>query len=167
MGVFGGFIYGGESVGGDVYGSDVDILLTDLIRSNILRILLEQPVVVNAAYSDPANYTITVIAGSGQEIAVRSVLSVQADTAEEVLLVIDKVDQGTTYSVTVGAAVVSVTGQNVVGTSQFVGRRTKTENMVRGLPAHFNKQPDALICSLLSAIGLSDELIGGSLDEAT
>lgn len=167
MGVFGGFIYGGESVGGDVYGPDVDILTTDLITADVVRIRLESPVVVDDAYRDPTNYTLTVVSGPGQELAVRSVLPIQTNIASDIILVIDKIDKGTIYAISIGSAVISTTGQSVAASTEFTGRSTKTENMVRGLPAHFNTAPDSVICCLLAAIGISDDLIGGSLDDPT
>jgi hypothetical protein len=165
VGVFGGFIYGGEAVGGDVYGPDVDVLAADLISADAVRINLDAPVVVDDAYKDPTNYSVSVISGPGQTVAVRSVLPIFEDTTSEIILVIDKVSKGTTYEVSVDANVTGVSGQGVAGAAQFVGRRTKTENMCRGLPAHFNVLPESCIRNVLTAIGLADEDIGGSLDE--
>lgn len=165
MGVFGGFIYGGESVGGDVYGPDVDILAADLIAADAVRVNLDLPVVVDDAYNDPTNYSITIIEGTGQDVSVRSVLPITTDTATEIILVIDKVSKGTTYEVSVGASIRSTEGQTVAGSAQFMGRRTKAENMVRGLPAHFNRFPESCLRNVLTAIALADEEIGGSLDE--
>jgi len=164
VGVFGSFVYGGEGVGGDVYGPDVDVLSIDLISADVLRIRLDLPVIVDAAYNDPTNYTISVLSGPGQALHIREVLPIQTDTASDIMLVIDRIDKGTTYVVTVGAAITSTKGQNVVGSSQFVGRSTKTENMIKGLPAHFNKTPKSTIRNIMAAIGISDDLIGGSLD---
>lgn len=165
MGVFGGFIYGGEAVGGDVYGPDVDVVAAELIASDALRVNVELPIVVDEAYNDPTNYSIAVISGGGQDVAVRRVLPINDDTTTEIILIIDRVSKGTTYEVSVGAALRSALGQSVVGSAQFVGRRTKTENMFKGLPSHFNTYPESTIRHVLTAIGLSDETIGGSLDE--
>lgn len=165
MGVFGGFIYGGESVGGDVYGPDVDVVAAELIALDAVRINVEAPIVVDAAYNDPANYNISVVSGPGQGVSVRRVLPTNDDTTSEIILIMDKVSRGTTYEVSIGAALRSSLGQSVVGTAQFVGRRTKTENMIRSLPAHFNTHPESIVRSIVTAIGLADETIGGSQDD--
>lgn len=165
MGVFGGFIYGGEGVGGDVYGPDVDILSAELISADAVRINFEQAIVVDEAYNDPTNYSITKVSGDGQDVSIRTVLPIGLDTTTEVILVVDKISKDSVYQITVGAAVTSAVGQNVVGAAEFTGRRTKVENILRGLPRHFDQRPESVLRTVLTAIGLSDETIGGSLLE--
>lgn len=165
MGVFGEFIYGGESVGGDIYGPDVDILGAELIAPDTVRINFESAIVVNDEYNNSSNYEVSIVAGNGQDVAVRSVLPIFADTTNEVILVIDKVSEGTIYQITI-SSLSSVTGQSAVGVAQFVGRRTKVQSLINKLPTHFNTLPTSCIRSVLTAIGLADEQIGGSLDSS-
>ncbi len=165
MGVFGGFVYGGESVGGDVYGPDVDILAAELIAADAVRVRLEAPIVVDDEYNDRDNYTITIVEGGSGTVTVRSVLPTNEDITTEVILIMDRLVGGLTYEVSLGTNLKSADGQSVVGTARFVGRKTKTENMLKGLPRHFNTSSTSTIRQILTAIGVSDDLIGGSLDE--
>jgi len=160
VGVFGGFTFGG-----DVYGPDVDIVSVELVTDKLIRINLDLPVVVDAAYNDPTNYAVTLTSGDGQLVTVRAVLPTSEDTIQDIILVVDRVSRGATYQVSISNAITSASGQTVTGSGRVTGRRTKAEGMIKSLPVHFNNRPDSLICCILSAIGLQDDTIGGSQDD--
>jgi len=161
MGVFGGFVYGGGA-GGDVYGPDIDIVSAEMISADMVRVTVEAAVVVDDAYNEPTNYTVT--PAGGGTLNVRQVLPVNTKITTEIILVIDRAIKGQTYTVSVSSNVRGTQGQTVEGSAEFVSRRTKIETLLRGMPAHYDTMPGSNIRSVLTAIGLSDDLIGGSLD---
>jgi len=159
MGVFGAFVFGG-----DLYGSDADLQGAVVVTSKLVKVLFDIPVVVDAAYLSPSSYTVTVIEGTGP-VAVRGVVVPTALTASSTLLEIDAMTAGTLYEVS-STDLSSTVGSDVVGTARFVGRRTKAETLLKTLPRHFDPRPAALITGLGMAMGMSDDLIGGSRSDS-
>ena len=161
MSVFGQFVYGGPSVGGDVYGSDESIS-ADMLGEDVIVLTLSNTVVVNNSFKDLANYTISIVEGSGQPVAVRRILPPTDQlTTTQVVIEVDRPTKGTTYKVTV-SSLETVDGLDVEGTGVFVGRRTKLESMLRSLARHWDTRPNSLVRNFLAAISLEDDRIGGS-----
>jgi len=136
--------------------------LIDPVADDMIRITFAKEVLVDARSANPAAYEVTLVGGSGPALTVREVLLPKtARTSRYVILVVDKPLYGTHYRVTV-TGIYGRDGAPIGGTSDFIGRRTKAADMVRGIPSHFSKKPESLIRTILTAIGIEDETIGGS-----
>ena len=138
--------------------------LVEPLTNDTIRITFDSEVVVDSLFSDTGSYVVAVVEGEGP-VSVREVLTPEdSRTTRSVILVVDKPTHGTHYRVTV-AGLTGRDGALVGGSSDFFGRRTKAEDMVRSMPMHYSRRPDSLIRNILTAIGIEDETIGGSRDD--
>jgi hypothetical protein len=48
---------------------------------------------------------------------------------------------------------------------QYIYRDTKSDSGLRSIPKHFDKRPSSLIATMTTAIGVSDDAIGGSRND--
>jgi hypothetical protein len=139
--------------------------IVDPLSDDTIRIIFDAEIVRDARLSEPGAYDIVIVSGTGDSVSVREVLVPQDSmTTTEVILVVDKPTHGTHYRVTA----TSLNGRDgglVGGTSDFIGRRTKAEDMIRAMPTHYNTQADSVLRQVLTAIGIQDEIIGGSRDD--
>lgn len=143
-----------------------DAPVVEPLSDDMLRIVFDTEFVVNATARTPGAYTISVVEGDGQAVSVREVLLPQNSlTATEVILVVDKPTHGTHYRVT-ATGLNGRDGTFVGGASDFIGRRTKTEEMLRTMPSHYNMRADSLLRSVVTAIGIQDDIIGGSRSDS-
>lgn len=137
----------------------------DPLSDDTVMITFADELLVDTAYLDPNSYEVTLVSGDGEDVSVRSVVSAQdAKTINDVILVLDKPTYGAVYSIAV-AGLSSRSGGAISGTASFAGRGTKTESMIRALPAHYNTRADSVIRAVLTAIGIQDDIIGGSRDD--
>ena len=147
-------------------GIGVDI---DPIAQDVVKIILEDEIVVDSAYLDPANYSIQPVTPGDIVPRVRAVIAPNAKVTTTILLHIDKPTEGGEYYLE--ADNLHDRNGNTIAVEQadlvtFVARFTKTDSMLRSLPDHFDPRPaESLIRNLLTAITMSDDLIGGSKDE--
>jgi hypothetical protein len=124
-------------------------------------------------------------------IGVRSVLLTKARTTSQIVLVVDGLLEGRAYRVSSQTTVAPWTlpdgGVDYIGdppvdvplatypvmlqtpggdaltfSTLMTARKTKAAAMLRHIPAHFNRAPNGVMASVLTAIGLQDEQIGGS-----
>lgn len=170
MANFGSFEYGS----GVVYGSStgVDVADINIITPNLIKITYTTEMVLNPAYFNVENYSITFYNSSNTDARPRRVLQLYKDNSDEkalvhitTMLVTDPLTEGQRYTFIVSDL---VSRGGLVLTSTPINRtvvRTKTQTVLRTFPDHFDKRPESKIASILAAIGISDDLIGGSKRE--
>lgn len=151
-------------VADDDIGVDIDPVAQDVVK-----IILEDEIVVDSAYLDPANYSIQPVTPGDIIPRIRAVLEPNSAVTTTILLQIDKPTEGGKYFLEAdnlhdrNGGTLQILEADLV---TFVARFTKTDSMLRSLPDHFDPRPkESLIRNLLTAITMSDELIGGSKDE--
>ncbi len=130
-------------------------------QTNTLRVTLSEQVIVDAVYRSPDSYSVSIVEGEGP-VSVRRVLVPRSDVLaiNEIVLVLDKPTEGTHYRVSV-LGLNGRDGAKVGGVGEFIASRTKVGNMIRAMPLHFDRRPESVIVAILTAIGQSDETIGG------
>ncbi len=142
-----------------------DAPIVDPLSDDTVLMTFDTEIVVNAAARDLDAYDIVIVTGAGEAVSVREVLLPQDSlTTTEVVLVVDKPTHGTHYRVT-ATGLSGRDGSPVGGVSDFIGRRTKAEDMIRTMPSHYNTRADSVMRAMLTAIGIQDEIIGGSRDD--
>lgn len=146
----------------------VQIIHVDYITPTLLRVDLTTTVVVNTLYNTVSNYTVAVRSDSpvaGDPVEVRRVLPPTQDVviADYVFLETSPHTNGADYTITVGQ-LYTLDGTPTAGalSASYAARVTKTMKMLKSLPSHFDKRVDSLIHSLISAISIQDDKIGGS-----
>jgi hypothetical protein len=130
----------------------------------LLHVEFSDEIIVNDLYNDPSNYSISVVDGTG-EIEVVGVLQTNQNASLDVILITQPMNLGTTYSVS--ATELQDRNNNkfsIVG--NFISRNTKVDSLLRSIPKHFDKRPTSILSALLIAIGVSDDIIGGSRDDS-
>jgi len=170
MANFGDFEYGS----GTVYGPSTSVDVTDIniITPTLVKITYTTEMVLNPAYFDIENYNITLYNTVDTDARPRRVLQLYRENSSDnalvsvtTMLVTDPLTEGSRYTFNVNGL---VSRGGVELTSTPMSRtmvRTKTQTVLRTLPDHFDKRPDSKIANILAAIGISDDLIGGSKRE--
>ena len=170
MANFSSFEYGSGTVYGPSTGVDVSDI--DIITPKLVKITYTTEMVLNPAYFDIENYSIQFYNSASTDARPRRVLQLyQENSADEALvhittmLVTDPLTEGQRYTFMVNG-LISRGGVELASTpmSRTVVR-TKTQTILRTLPDHFDKRPESKIANILAAIGISDDLIGGSKRE--
>jgi hypothetical protein len=155
---WGTFIYGS----GEEYGADADELGIDVLSSNVIRVRFSSTIVVDSEYLDETNYVVE--DENGTALTVRRILDVSSSTATDAVVVMNHPVEGMTYTVVV-SNIRNTSGFFLSESGKFIARRSKLTNMLASLPRHYNKSPESVIYSILSAFALEDDLIGGSRDD--
>lgn len=157
---------GDPSSGGFVVIDSVDYITPTYIRLN-----LNTGVIVNDRYLDPENYTVTLREDSplaGVEVEIVRVITPAQDAlaVDYVYLQTTPHTNGATYTVSFFALTTldGVDGFNG-GAGNYSSRVTKTMTALKSLPAHFDKRVDSLLHSVVAAISMSDDQIGGSQND--
>ena len=143
--------------------SSVTYIATDLIRLN-----LSFSARIDSDYKNIVGYYITGHAGSpiaGVSVTVLEVLIPKNDVVVSpfVYLRTTMHTLGAEYEVNYGKlynaqGILVPPGANV----PYESRTTKTMQMLKSLPSHFDQQVESLIRNLTTAISLEDDTIGGS-----
>lgn len=177
MANFGSFEYGTSVVYGPVLSGSA-IQSVDVLDNNKIIITFTDPVIVNEALLNPDNYTIEfsdnlgftdvlpieVYAGGTRNDNIDQTQT-NTVTTTVVELITDYHTPGQGYRITVDN-IVATDGSGVTPDPVAVtARRTKVETILRSLPAHWNHRQNGIMRSMLTAIGLEDDRIGGSLEE--
>lgn len=137
----------------------------DPLADDIVLMTFEKEAVVDSKFSNPNTYTVTRVSSEGQDVAIRGVIVPKnSRTTKEVALVLDKPTHGAHYRIT-ASNLNGRDGNPVGGSGDFIGRRTKTEDMIRVISSHYNTAPDSVIRQVLTAIGVQDDIIGGSRND--
>lgn len=137
----------------------------DVFSSDLVAVQFNQEIIVNTDSLDPASYVVTPD-GAGKAVTVQSVLAGPAeDEVEIIYLVVTEPSSGEKYTVTLATTIVGTDGvaiQPGEETVQFVGRATKVDRILNNRPAIYTLSPSSVWRNVLTAIGRSDDLIGGN-----
>lgn len=138
------------------------------IASDLIRLDLSFSARIDSDYTDPANYFILPNPGStitGDAVAVQRVIvpSNDAVVAPYVYLNTTPHTPGAEYQAAYGKLYNS-SGALVPCTANipYASRTTKTMQMLKSIPSHFDHQVTSVIRNLITAISLEDDTIGGS-----
>lgn len=135
------------------------------LTDDTVRFTFESEIVLDSRSTDLSAYEISVVSGPGEPVSIREVLIPQdSRTSTFVILVVDKPSHGTHYRVT-ATGINGRDGGTVTGAGDFISRRTKTEDILRTIPGHYNTAAPSLLRAVFTAIGIEDELIGGSRND--
>lgn len=138
------------------------------IAEDLIRINLSEPARLDAAYLSPASYQISLRSDSpkvGEPISVQAVIPPTGDLVvfPYVYLKTSRHTLGAYYEVTIlGSLVNSGGGSLPVAPAAYAARITKTMNMLKSLPSHFDRREDSLVRNIITAISLQDDILGGS-----
>lgn len=159
---------------GVVYGQlkPIDVTAVDIITPKLVKITYNTTVVCDPSYFDINSYSVVVQETGAIEAKPVRVLQLYNDNLDTkrlssnfTLLVMDNLTEGTRYQFTVNGV---RTTQGLIMASTPYSRekvKTKTQVTTRLLPSHFDTRPDSLIGSILTAITIQDDLIGGARKE--
>lgn len=87
-----------------------------------------------------------------------------AGTSQSILIVVDKPTEGAVYRVDVNNLPFRE-GGTLSAHGSFIHRKTKTDSALKFFPVHFNTQPDSTIRQVITAMTLSDDIIGGTVPD--
>lgn len=158
--------------GGYPYTSGfVGIQSVDFITPTYIRLNLSTYVIVNDLYMDADNFNISLRPDSpvaGDAVAVARVIRPAQD-----VLVVNRIFLETTRHTAGAAYTASFYSLNTPdgvaafnsSPASYMSRYTKTMAQLRTFPSHFDKREDALIHSIIGAISLQDDIIGGSRND--
>jgi hypothetical protein len=144
---------------------DIDLPVSDIdvYTSRTIRAIFTDEVVTDSRYYDVNNYTLTLIEGSGP-VEIISVLSTNETATLELVLVTQPMTAGSTYQLEI-EELANREGSTFGVFGQYIYRDTKSDSGLRSVPKHFDKRPTSLIATMITAIGVSDDLIGGSRND--
>lgn len=138
----------------------------DMIGADALLYNFDRSVVIDSSLLSVENYTLEVVSATGSSIRVRKIIPpTDGLVTQSVILYVDQPTKGARYRLT------STNLRDRAGTKfgqviDFIGRRTKLEGMLRSLPQHWDKRPDSVFRSILSAVSIEDDRIGGSRSDS-
>lgn len=144
----------------------LDIVDVDVLSRRLIRVELQDEVVINDDYFDTSNYAISVVEGTG-EVAITKILPFQDGSKVSRFIIIETqpMTYGTTYSVSITDAV-DRSGETLLPASAtFDARYSKGDSILRSMPKHYDTRSTSNLAGVLLAIGRQDDLIGGSRDD--
>lgn len=143
--------------------SSVTYIAADLIRVN-----LSFSARLDTNYTDPLNYIIFPNPGSeitGEGVAVKKVIIPSNDVVVASFVYLNTTPHtlGAEYRVSYGKLYDS-SGTLVPCTNSvpYACRTTKTMQMLKSIPSHFDHEVTSIIRNLITAMSLEDDTIGGS-----
>jgi len=142
----------------------INVLDINVYSKKLVRILFDDEVIVNDTYNDPSNYSISVVDGSGP-VEVVGVLPTNETTSLEVILITQPMTPGTKYSISI-TELSNRSGITFSVLGLYYARDTKVDSILRSIPSHFDKRPTSILASILTAIAINDDIIGGSRNDA-
>lgn len=144
---------------------DIDVPVSDIdvYTSRSVRAIFTDEVVTDSRYYDVNNYTLTLIEGSGP-VEIVSILPTNETSTLELVLVTQPMTAGSTYQLAI-EELANREGSTFGVFGQYIYRDTKSDSGLRSIPKHFDKRPTSLIATMTTAIGVSDDLIGGSRND--
>lgn len=144
----------------------LDLVDVDILSRRLIRVELQDEVVINDDYFDTSNYAVNVVSGSG-EIEITKILPFQDGSTVSRYIIIETqpMTLGTTYSVNIVDAKQRDGTLLSYNAAKFDARFTKGDSILRSMPKHYDKRSVSNIAGVLLAIGRQDDLIGGSRDD--
>lgn len=150
-----------------LFDSDSDgfIPATDInvYTRRTVHVQFTDEVVTDSAYYDPNNYTISLVAGEGP-VEVLSVLPTNETTTLGLIIVTQPMTNGSTYNLSI-TNITNREGTNSSLSGDFIYRDTKSDSALRSVPKHFDRRATSIVATLVTAISIADDVIGGSRDD--
>lgn len=140
--------------------SPINVTDINIISKRLVRITFDDEVVVDDSYNDPTNYAISVVNGSGP-VEIVGVLPTNQNASLDVILITQPMTETTKYAISF-TQLFSRSGVSFSLIGNFIARETKTDSILRSIPQHYDKRPISNLSAILTAISISDDLIGGS-----
>jgi|688.fasta_scaffold02732_19 hypothetical protein len=139
------------------------------IAEDLIRLDLSAQARVDSEYLDVNNYSIALRSDTpkpGDEVRVLEVLpptDANVVTTQYVYLLTTRHTLGAYYAVTLSGALVDSAGTQVyLPPASYAARVTKTMQVLKSIPSHFDTRNTSILRNLLTAISLQDDQIGGS-----
>jgi hypothetical protein len=141
-----------------------------MLSETVIELTFNTPVIVDAALLDTSNFQVEFYSAPGStDVLVHRVMPGDSGGTSKfvstVQLITSKHTTGIRYKLTINNISSTLGGTLSAAEVAGTGARTKVDDILSNIPSHFDKRPESLIRSLLSAIGKQDDLIGGSRKE--
>jgi len=133
-----------------------------VVATNVLRIILTGPISTTPEYFQPSSYSITPLDG-GHAIQILRVLSVLNRTSTDIFLVTSRPQLGKNYRITILDNILRDTNGLFIRATydDAIIHKTKVDSTTSGLARFYNIDVGSTLRSIVQAIMISDEEIGG------
>ena len=136
----------------------------NILASNVIRVDLAAQVVVDDAYYDIANYSLTTATGDGP--AVVRILQTNPSSTDTIYVITNTMEPGFQYTLNISGLNSRDGTPNYTASGDFVTRVTKLDSILRSIPNHYDTRTDSNLFAFLAAVGASDDIIGGSRSDS-
>lgn len=130
-----------------------------LVNYRLVRLDLNYVLTTDNAFYDVSNYTI--MSSQGNVLGVRGIVPLSRSTTAFILVETDTQSEPLEYTVSV-SGIHQRDGSPVSAQASWLARTTKGQTCLNNMPPTWSRSPSSNIASVLTAIGMSDDLIGGS-----
>lgn len=169
MAKFGTFKFSHELYG---FGNELQLTDVEIITPRLIRLTFSSSIVTDSNYFNVNNYRIKIYGTTTTDASPVKVLVPYGENFEpalystQALIVTQPLTVGTRYTFSaIGLKDLSNKSIDSSIENHKYSRRTKVQSAVKGIPPHFNPNPDSNIASIITAISLSDDRIGGNMRE--
>lgn len=140
------------------------VQLVDIVGQNLISLTYNTLMKNGTAMKDVSNYSVT---SPNDSVEVIEILTDdQSPTTQTIYLKVTTINLGITYTVTVSNqfdTTGTILGPNNSGS--FVSRITKQDFIKNGQTRLYNKDDTSIVASIVTALAISDDKIGGNQDE--
>lgn len=140
-----------------------EVTEVDIIGEKLISVTFDRMMKNGTQLKLKTNYTVTP-SGTGNTVVVEGILSGTEVQTNSVILVVTRMTVGETYTVEANN-VFSAAGEIIditKNSSTLVSRLTKHDFIHGDKPSMYDKSPDSILSSILAAISLEDDKIGGN-----
>ncbi len=142
--------------------STVSISNIFLIAKDVIRVIFSSP--ISATYNFWSTFSYSLYNNTlSKYLEIKKVLPVDAKATTILDLNVENVTAGENYTLTIANdSVYDIDGVVLDDVnSTFIPQRTKTDSVISSLPNMYDKRPGSSVRSILEAITIEDEKIGG------
>lgn len=145
----------------------IQTMIPVVIEQRLVRLKFSQNIAPTTLALSPSNYTIVITGTSIQEVIVQEVYADMAENSlEYVDLYISRPVPDTLYTV-IAAELEGVDQRPFIDLAgKFTAKTTKVDSLTKNLSSIYSKAISSTIHQIITAVGISDEEIGGSTAEA-
>ncbi len=148
-----------------VQTTTVNVVSIDILAADLLQINFSENMRNNAILAAISSYSVVPFnAISAIPVEIREVrLGTDPLKIDSVLLVIAPATVGAVYKITVLGKVVSLNNVGLtINSGRITMRRTKVDSICSTRPTVYDLRPQSIYRTILNAIGIEDDKIGGS-----
>jgi hypothetical protein len=141
-------------------------LETIVISKKVIRLEFGNEIAPTAEIADGNSYQITKVSDGSEGVSVKEVIYTPRRAVTSVDLVVQNMENNVLYQVQVTGLSFAL-GGSTVGTTvgRFVSALTKVDYMASTLNSMYSKDTKSRVYSILAAMGYSDTLIGGDIQD--